>query len=231
MGGRGRAIRPAYLAVAAAIAAHATFDAEAAKALADEAERRLGALGVRPLRGVRAPFMRALTVKKQHPVALQSRLDESHDVEVRVYDWEDRRSAGLDRAVQRRSGPGAAGERGQRNSRAMIQDAIQTLLDGRDLGRGEAREVMGEIMAGDGTPAQIAGFLVALRAKGESVDEIAGCAEAMREHVLPVHPVRTDLVDSGERVGTGRARSTSPRPPRSSPPQPAPGSRSTATGR
>ena len=79
----------AYLAVAAAIAAHATFDAEAAKALADEAERRLGALGLRPLRGVRAPFMRALTVKKQHPVALQSRLYESHDVEVPVYDWED----------------------------------------------------------------------------------------------------------------------------------------------
>ncbi len=79
----------AYLAVAAAIAAHATFDAEAAKALADEAERRLGALGLRPLRGVRAPFMRALTVKKQHPIALQSRLYESHDVEVPVYDWED----------------------------------------------------------------------------------------------------------------------------------------------
>ena len=72
-----------------AIAAHATFDAEAAKALADEAERRLGALGLRPLRGERAPFMRALTVKKQHPVALQSRLYESHGVEVPVYDWED----------------------------------------------------------------------------------------------------------------------------------------------
>ena len=59
---------------------------------------------------------------------------------------------------------------------------------------------MGEIMAGDATPAQIGGFLVALRAKGESADEIAGCAEAMRAHVLPVHPARTDLVDV---VGTG----------------------------
>ena len=59
---------------------------------------------------------------------------------------------------------------------------------------------MGEIMRGEATQAQIAGFLVALRAKGETADEIAGCAEAMREHVLHVRPQRTDLVDI---VGTG----------------------------
>ena len=59
---------------------------------------------------------------------------------------------------------------------------------------------MNEIMAGEATPAQIAGFLVALRAKGETADEIAGCAEAMGEHVLRVHPSRRDLVDI---VGTG----------------------------
>ena len=55
-------------------------------------------------------------------------------------------------------------------------------------------------MRGDATPAQIGGFLVALRAKGETVDEITGCAEAMRKHVLPVHPQREDVVDV---VGTG----------------------------
>jgi anthranilate phosphoribosyltransferase len=82
----------------------------------------------------------------------------------------------------------------------MIQAAIHTVLEGHDLGRDEAREVMGEIMAGEATPAQIGGFLVALRAKGETADEIAGCAEAMRAHVLPVHPSRTDVVDV---VGTG----------------------------
>jgi anthranilate phosphoribosyltransferase len=82
----------------------------------------------------------------------------------------------------------------------VIQAAIQILLDGRDLGREQAREVMGEIMAGEATPGQIGGFLVALRAKGETSAEIAGCAEAMRDHVLPVHPARTDVVDV---VGTG----------------------------
>ena len=82
----------------------------------------------------------------------------------------------------------------------MIQAAIHTVLEGHDLSRDAAREVMDEIMAGEATPAQIGGFLVALRAKGETADEIAGCAEAMRAHVLPVHPTRTDVVDV---VGTG----------------------------
>jgi anthranilate phosphoribosyltransferase len=82
----------------------------------------------------------------------------------------------------------------------VIQDAIALLLAGQDLERAQARDVMGEIMGGDATPAQIGGFLVALRAKGETVDEIAGCAEALREHVLPVHPQREDLVDT---AGTG----------------------------
>ncbi|MDH4346646.1 MAG: anthranilate phosphoribosyltransferase, partial [Thermoleophilia bacterium] len=84
-----------------------------------------------------------------------------------------------------------------------VQDALSTLLDGRDLSRAEAREVMGEVMRGDATQAQIAGFLVALRAKGETVDEIAGCAEAMRDHVLPVHPTRADLVDTAGTGGDG----------------------------
>ena len=82
----------------------------------------------------------------------------------------------------------------------MIQQTLTRLLDGHDLTRGEARGTMAVIMAGEATDAQIAGFLVALRAKGETADEIAGCAEAMREHVLRVKPARTDLVDV---VGTG----------------------------
>jgi anthranilate phosphoribosyltransferase len=85
----------------------------------------------------------------------------------------------------------------------VIQRALGRLLDGHDLSRDEAREVMGSIMTGETTPAQIAGFLIALRAKGETVDEIAGCAEAMRDHVLPVTPKRDDLVDTAGTGGDG----------------------------
>jgi anthranilate phosphoribosyltransferase len=85
----------------------------------------------------------------------------------------------------------------------MIQRALQRLLDGHDLSRHDAREVMGAIMRGEATPAQIGGFLVALRVKGETADEIAGCAEAMREHVLAVRPRRDDLVDTAGTGGDG----------------------------
>lgn len=85
----------------------------------------------------------------------------------------------------------------------MIQKAIARLLDARDLSRDEARSVMDEIMRGEATPAQIGGFLVALRAKGETVAEIAGCAEAMRDHVLPVRSERTNLVDTAGTGGDG----------------------------
>ena len=85
----------------------------------------------------------------------------------------------------------------------MIQATLARLLDGHDLSRAEAREAMNEIMLGDATQAQIAGFLVALRAKGETSDEITGCAEAMRDHVLAVRPQRDDLVDTAGTGGDG----------------------------
>src|SRR5690242_7615087 len=84
-----------------------------------------------------------------------------------------------------------------------IQQALAELLDGHDLSRDDARKVMNSIMAGEATPAQIGGFLVALRLKGETADEIAGCAEAMREHVLRIRPVRDDLVDTAGTGGDG----------------------------
>jgi anthranilate phosphoribosyltransferase len=82
----------------------------------------------------------------------------------------------------------------------VIVAAIATVAEGRSLTRDEAREVMGVVMRGEATPAQIGGLLIGLRAKGETVDEITGFAEAMREHVLPVTPRRAPLVDV---VGTG----------------------------
>jgi anthranilate phosphoribosyltransferase len=85
-----------------------------------------------------------------------------------------------------------------------IQEALDRLLNGQPLTRDESRLVMGTIMAGEATPAQIGGFLVALRLKGETADEIAGAAEAMRAHVIAVKPQRDDLVDT---AGTGGDRS------------------------
>jgi anthranilate phosphoribosyltransferase len=85
----------------------------------------------------------------------------------------------------------------------MIQHAIAQLLDRRDLDSATAKAAMDEIMSGEATQAQTAGFLVALSAKGETADEIAGCAEAMRAHVIPVTPARADLVDTAGTGGDG----------------------------
>jgi isopenicillin-N epimerase len=78
----------AYLAVPKAIEIHARFDSAHAKALADEAETALATYGLRPLRGARSPFMRALTIRTSDPEALGRRLYDEHRVEVPVYDWE-----------------------------------------------------------------------------------------------------------------------------------------------
>jgi anthranilate phosphoribosyltransferase len=85
----------------------------------------------------------------------------------------------------------------------VIQQALTTLLERRDLARQDARDVMDSVMRGEATPAQIGGFLVALRLKGETADEIAGFAEAMRAHVVPVRPTRSDLVDTAGTGGDG----------------------------
>jgi isopenicillin-N epimerase len=78
----------AFLAVPAAIEAHAGFDLAPMRELADEAERRLRPYGLRPLRGQRAPYMRALTCRTEDPAALWQRLYDEHRVEVPVYEWE-----------------------------------------------------------------------------------------------------------------------------------------------
>lgn len=82
----------------------------------------------------------------------------------------------------------------------MIQQAIAQLLDRRELSQEEAYAAMMQIMTGEATQAQIGGFLVALRMKGETVAEIAGCALAMRANALAVQPRRRPLTDI---VGTG----------------------------
>ena len=82
----------------------------------------------------------------------------------------------------------------------MIQEAIRDLIVGADLGRAKMRAVMEQIMSGQATDAQIGAFLVALRIKGETIDEIAGGAEVMREKATPIVTVRPEVIDT---CGTG----------------------------
>ncbi len=79
--------------------------------------------------------------------------------------------------------------------------AIQTVIDGLDLSMGEMTTVMRLIMTGEATPAQIGGFLIGLRMKGETVEEVAAAASVMRDLATPVNiDDKAHLVDI---VGTG----------------------------
>jgi anthranilate phosphoribosyltransferase len=81
-----------------------------------------------------------------------------------------------------------------------IKAALSILLDGQSLSREQMHDVMHQVMTGGATEAQIAGLLVALRMKGESVDEIAAAASVMRELATPVTiniPNAVDIVGTG----------------------------------
>jgi len=82
---------------------------------------------------------------------------------------------------------------------------ITELLDGEDLSVSDAAWCMEQVMTGAATNAQLAAFLVALRVKGETVDEIVGFRDAILEHAvpLPVDPMALDIVGTGgDRFGT-----------------------------
>jgi anthranilate phosphoribosyltransferase len=76
---------------------------------------------------------------------------------------------------------------------------LTTLIAGTSLSSEQTAWAMGQIMAGDATPAQIAAFAVLLRAKGETPDELAGLASTMRDHATPVHweGPAVDIVGAG----------------------------------
>ena len=84
-------------------------------------------------------------------------------------------------------------------------DLLASLLTGDDLSVSESTWAMREVMAGRATPSQLAGFLMALRAKGETVEEIVGFRDAILEAAVPL-PVRADVLDivgtGGDRYGT-----------------------------
>ena len=81
-----------------------------------------------------------------------------------------------------------------------IQTAIKTVISGQNLGKQDMTDVMQQIMTGECTPAQIGGFLVGLRMKGESVEEISAAATVMRELSTRVTVDAKYLVDT---CGTG----------------------------
>lgn len=81
-----------------------------------------------------------------------------------------------------------------------IATAIATVVEGRNLDAADMEAVMRSVMTGQATPAQIGGFLVGLRMKGETVDEIAAAAAVMRELATHIDVDATHLVDT---CGTG----------------------------
>jgi anthranilate phosphoribosyltransferase len=82
----------------------------------------------------------------------------------------------------------------------QIKQALQKLLDKNSLTAEEMRTVMRQIMSGNATDAQIAGFLIALRCKGETIDEIAAAVEVMRELASKVEVTGDHVIDT---CGTG----------------------------
>lgn len=82
----------------------------------------------------------------------------------------------------------------------MIQEAIRDLLAGGALGAQATEQTIDEIMSGAATPAQIAGFAVLLAVRGETPQEIAGAARAMRRHMTRVEVNASPLIDN---CGTG----------------------------
>ncbi|CAB1129167.1 anthranilate phosphoribosyltransferase [Candidatus Hydrogenisulfobacillus filiaventi] len=91
------------------------------------------------------------------------------------------------------------------NAEAMdVAGALAALTEGQRLTEAEAETLMDRIMEGAATPVQIAGILIALRMRGETVEELTGFARAMRRHAAPVAVQRRPVIDT---CGTGGDRS------------------------
>ena len=87
----------------------------------------------------------------------------------------------------------------------VLTEAIDALAARRDLSSEQTAGVLAEIMAGNASEAEIAAVLIALRTKGETVDELVGLATTMRRLATPVATERDDLIDT---AGTGGGRPT-----------------------
>jgi anthranilate phosphoribosyltransferase len=87
----------------------------------------------------------------------------------------------------------------------LLTRAIDAVASGRNLSLEDAARVLSEIMSGNASEVQIGAFLIALRTKGETVEELAGLAQAMREFAARVEVSSDDLLDT---AGTGGGRRT-----------------------
>jgi anthranilate phosphoribosyltransferase len=87
----------------------------------------------------------------------------------------------------------------------VLTKAIDRLASREDLSAGDAAAVLGEIMAGNASETETAAVLIALRTKGETVEELVGLASTMRRLATPVFADRDDLIDT---AGTGGGRPT-----------------------
>jgi anthranilate phosphoribosyltransferase len=87
----------------------------------------------------------------------------------------------------------------------LLTRSIDAVASGQDLSIDDATAVLSEIMAGNASEIQIAGLLIGLRTKGETVAELAGLARAMRAFATPVGVSRDDMLDT---AGTGGGRRT-----------------------
>ncbi|MHB8423993.1 MAG: anthranilate phosphoribosyltransferase [Gammaproteobacteria bacterium] len=85
-----------------------------------------------------------------------------------------------------------------------IKEAISRIVDREDLSRTDMESIMRQIMTGGATPVQIGGFLAGLRAKGETVEEIAAAATVMRELAVRVNVKKDHLVDTCGTGGDGK---------------------------
>lgn len=84
-----------------------------------------------------------------------------------------------------------------------LRDLLLRLMQGKNLSREEAKFLLNQLLQGEATDAQIAAALVALSIKGETTEELAGMAEAMRENSTKINSIHTDFIDT---AGTGSSR-------------------------
>src|SRR4051812_50111808 len=95
----------------------------------------------------------------------------------------------------------------------VLTKAIDRLASREDLSAGDAAAVLGEIMAGNASETETAAVLIALRTKGETVDELVGLASTMRRLAPPGPAAPGDPSDPAGGGGGGRRATTTPPPP------------------